>query len=134
LDWTDGQPFLTQKICQLIHQNADSIPEGDATRWIDDLARSSILDNWELKDNPEHLKTIADRILRNPYRSPRALLTLYRQIRSGATVRATSDPDETELILSGLVVRRDGVLQIKNRVYDRIFNDFWIEKQLLTLP
>jgi PAS domain S-box-containing protein len=130
LDWTNGQPFLTQKICQLIHQNADKIPEVDEVQWIDNLVRSRIIENWELKDNPEHLKTIADRLLYNPHRSPQTLLTLYRQIRCRSDVRAIASPDEIELLLSGLVIGQEGVLKVKNRVYDWIFNEFWLEKHL----
>jgi PAS domain S-box-containing protein len=134
LDWTDGQPFLTQKICKLIHQNADSIPEVNATAWVDALVRSHIIDHWEIQDNPEHLKTIADRLLYNSYRSPRDLLTLYQKIRSPTPPRASSSADEMELLLSGLIVCEEGILRVKNPIYDWIFNEVWIEKNLLTLP
>lgn len=133
LNWTNGQPLLTQKICLAIHQYADEIPEVNETGWVDDLVRSTILDNWEVNDHPEHLKTIADRILQNSHRSPGDLLTLYRQIRARGDVKTSSSPDEIELLLSGLIVRENGVLKVKNRIYDWIFNELWIEKHLLTL-
>ncbi|MEG3435809.1 AAA-like domain-containing protein [Pannus brasiliensis CCIBt3594] len=133
LNWTNGQPFLTQKICRTIHQYADEIPEVNETGWVDDLVRSTILENWEVNDNPEHLKTISDRILYNSHRSPVDLLNLYREIRSRGDVKTSSSPEEIELLLSGLIVRENGFLKVKNRIYDRIFNEPWIEKQLLTL-
>ena len=69
MDWTGGQPFLCQKICQMIRESDLCIAEGEEAKKIDELVRSQILQNWETKDDPEHLKTIRDRILSpaNPY-------------------------------------------------------------------
>jgi hypothetical protein len=47
LDWTGGQPLLTQKLCQLVTQrcqdaqDADlSLPPGAESAWIDDLVQT----------------------------------------------------------------------------------------------
>ncbi|MEM6404106.1 MAG: AAA-like domain-containing protein, partial [Cyanobacteria bacterium P01_D01_bin.116] len=63
LYWTGGQPFLTQKLCKLI-LNQQTIPENGVARWLEELVRSQIINNWEAQDEPEHLKTIRDRLLR----------------------------------------------------------------------
>lgn len=65
LDWTGGQPFLTQKVCKLILSAESAIPEGGEAEWVEELVKSRILSNWEAQDEPEHLKTIRDRILRS---------------------------------------------------------------------
>ncbi|MEG5193522.1 AAA-like domain-containing protein, partial [Microcoleus sp. ARI1-A4] len=72
LAWTSGQPFLTQKICYLAYRASREtvdglvkIPPGTEAFWVDSLVRSHIIDKWESQDEPEHLKTIRDRILRN---------------------------------------------------------------------
>lgn len=86
LAWTEGQPFLTQRLCQLIiratqetpHQFL-SIPPGTESFWIENLVQSRILNHWESQDEPEHLRTIRDRLLHNEQRSGR-LLSLYQQI------------------------------------------------------
>lgn len=68
LRWTGGQPFLTQKICQLIIQRLPQIPTQVET-WdyarslVDAIIRSKIIDSWESHDEPEHIKTIRDRML-----------------------------------------------------------------------
>ena len=38
--------------------------------------------------------------------------------------------DKSELLLSGLVVKKQGYLQVKNRIYQKVFNRKWVEKQL----
>ena len=64
LSWTGGQPFLTQKLCSLaVKSNIVSPSNGYEAHWIEDLVRSGIIKDWEDKDEPEHLKTIRDRIL-----------------------------------------------------------------------
>lgn len=161
LFWTGGQPFLTQKLCQLVGQlglaNQDDL-EGDLA-WerevnfvlhpalVDRLVQSHILQNWEAQDEPEHLKTIRDRLLYSEQKAGR-LLGLYQQIlrhspsaeieemgRVGQTVGIPADdsPDQWELVLTGLVEKRDGCLQIKNPIYQRVFHLDWVDRQLANL-
>ncbi|HAA29283.1 MAG TPA: hypothetical protein DCE56_18260, partial [Cyanobacteria bacterium UBA8553] len=84
LAWTNGQPFLTQKLCQLsLHllesKNNVTIPPGNEEFWVESVVRNYIIDKWESQDEPEHLKTIRDRILSNSQRAGR-LLGIYQQI------------------------------------------------------
>ncbi|OCR00425.1 hypothetical protein BCD67_13005 [Oscillatoriales cyanobacterium USR001] len=126
LHWTGGQPFLTQKLCQIIVKNYD-----DKTTSIEQIVRNYLLENWEYHDEPEHLKTIRDRLLRSEQNSGR-LLGLYQQILEGE-IAADGSPEQTELRLSGLVVKQDGKLRIYNRIYQEIFNQSWVEKALASL-
>ncbi|TAF06902.1 MAG: hypothetical protein EAZ78_01100 [Oscillatoriales cyanobacterium] len=189
LKWTGGQPFLTQKLCKLIVQGKEEEPpptppkggnkkEEGAKLLIREIVQSQIIDNWEAADEPVHLKTIRDRLLRNQHRASR-LLGLYQKIlpfsdqgeicRGSAPVPTppclphTDDlmgvsgpgagtgapplqrmkqswgaggiicadtPEQTELRLSGLVVKRGGKLTVSNRIYAAIFNQNWVEKAL----
>jgi hypothetical protein len=43
------------------------------------LTLTQIIDNWEATDEPEHLKTIRDRLLKNEQRTGR-LLGLYQHL------------------------------------------------------
>ena len=45
-------------------------------------------------------------------------------------VLADGSPEQTELRLSGLVVQYQGKLKVYNRIYAKIFNLEWVEKQL----
>ena len=126
LAWTNGQPFLTQKLCKLIRTADSEIPTNREAEWIENLVQTKIIDNWESQDEPEHLKTIRDRILKSEHQTAQ-LLELYRQIWHQGAVDVMDSPAESELLLSGLVVKQQGTLRINNRIYQSIFNHSWID-------
>ncbi len=126
LTWTNGQPFLTQKLCKLIRNCSCPIPTNSEAEWIANLIRTHVIDNWESQDEPEHLRTIRDRILRSDRQSSR-LLELYQKILHGGKIDSVDSPDERELLLSGLVVKQEGCLRVHNRIYELIFDNKWIE-------
>ena len=166
LAWTGGQPFLTQKVCQLVqhHLNENSQPlhpsaphrftsptllgkrgmSGDAfvlektqgepnsQSLVADIVRSHLLENWEAQDVPEHLKTIRDRLLSSERRTSR-LLGLYQQILQRGEIVADNTPEQLKLQLSGLVVKRDGLLKVYNRIYEAVFHPNWVKQELAAL-
>jgi hypothetical protein len=126
LKWTNGQPFLTQKLCKLILVSNRSLS-------IKDLVRSRLIENWESQDDPQHLRTIRDRLLINEQRAG-YLLGLYQQILQQQKGIATDDSrDHMELRLTGLVVKRQGRLEVYNRIYRQVFGQRWISKELAYL-
>ncbi|KAF3890895.1 response regulator [Tolypothrix bouteillei VB521301] len=125
LAWTNGQPFLTQKICHLIRSSCSCVPTNQEAQWIETLVRTQVIENWESQDEPEHLRTIRDRILNSKQNTLR-LLALYRQILHSGTVASVDSPEEKELILSGLAIKQRGCLKVHNRIYELIFNESWI--------
>ncbi|PSN18950.1 diguanylate cyclase [filamentous cyanobacterium CCP5] len=133
LGWSGGQPFLTQKLCKLV-RSATTPPEKEQeAAWVESLVRSHIIQNWEIQDEPEHLKTIRDRILHNDKFSPTfvvSLLSLYQQILRGAMVPADSGPETVELALSGIVTRQEGQLRVSNRICQTVFDYSWSEREL----
>jgi WD40 repeat protein len=136
LAWTSGQPFLTHKVCYLAYrasrETADglvNIPPGTEAFWVDSLVRSRIIDKWESQDEPEHLKTIADRLLRHAQRTARSL-GIYQQLLQGGEIEADDSREQIELVLSGLVVKQQGLLKVRNLIYQAVFNLQWVEKQL----
>lgn len=125
LFWTNGQPFLTQKICKLIRNYSSSIPNDAEAEWIENLVRTKVIENWEAQDEPEHLKTICDRIL-NSEQPTNKLLELYGKVLHQGEVVAVDSPEEKELLLSGLIIKRQGVLRVNNRIYELVFNSNWV--------
>jgi WD40 repeat protein len=141
LNWTSGQPFLTQKLCHLVVQLSQStmgygslspIPPGTEPFYIENLVKTRILEHWELQDEPEHLRTIRDRIDRNGQRAGRVLV-IYQQVWQGIEIKSDDSREQIELLLSGLVVRQEGILKVKNRIYQQVFNLQWVEKRLAAL-
>jgi AAA-like domain len=148
LDWTGGQPFLTQKLCKLMVEESAS---GNSPS-VEQVVKSRIMENWESQDEPEHLRTIRDRILRNQQKAGQ-LLGLYQQIlqsppsypyqgrenlkppfkRGVGGISADGSLEQTELRLSGLVVQQQGKLKVYNQIYEQVFNRKWVEKQLKKL-
>jgi hypothetical protein len=96
------------------------------------LVESRLIENWEVHDQPEHLKTIRNRLLQSKQRTVR-LLGLYQQILQQGEVVANDNSVQIELRLSGLVVKQDGKLKVYNRIYQSVFNLRWVEKELAKL-
>ena len=139
LTWTGGQPFLTQKLCQLVVSTSQdtvsgllTIPSGMEAFWLENVVKSRIIYNWESHDEPEHLRTIRDRLLHNEYMAGR-LLGIYQQLLQGTKIETDDSREQSELLLSGLVVKQQGYLKINNRIYQTVFNLEWVKKQLNNL-
>ena len=132
LEWTGGQPFLTQKLCHLIVNSVEQIPKGRETEWIDVFIDKQLIKNWESQDEPEHLKTIRGFLLKDKHNSD-YLLRLYQKIIQGEQVTAKENSEQINLCLSGLVVKQDGKLTVANRIYGFIFNLQWVEQELANL-
>jgi PAS domain S-box-containing protein len=124
--WTNGQPFLTQKLCKSIRNTRSEIPIDRQAEWLADLVRTQIVENWEFQDEPEHLRTIRDRVLKSPQSA--RLLELYRHIIHQGEVVAPNNPAERELRLSGLVVKTQGLLRVNNQIYAAIFDRVWLDR------
>ncbi|MEM9089736.1 MAG: AAA-like domain-containing protein [Cyanobacteria bacterium P01_F01_bin.53] len=135
LSWTGGQPFLTQKLCQLAVSSSQgaatrplTIPPGGEAYWVENLVQTKILERWESQDEPEHLRTIRNRILSSSEIAGR-VLSIYQQVLEGDVV-ADDSRDQIELLLSGLVTKSTGLLTVKNRIYSTVFDLAWVKSQL----
>jgi WD40 repeat protein len=156
LFWTGGQPFLTQKLCHLIQNDGKLIIEGEEAKYITQLVSDRLIHNWEVQDEPEHLKTIRDRLLfgstarlatnSNYSDNTIQVLGLYQQILQqrcqetsaaipkelGELVLDThTDPEAiARLLLSGLVIKSQAKFQVYNQIYATIFNLDWVQTTL----
>ncbi|MCY7382356.1 MAG: AAA-like domain-containing protein [Microcoleus sp. CAN_BIN18] len=127
LHWTGGQPFLTQKLCKLLFENAALIE--NPREWVEKVVRLKIVENWESQDVPEHLSTIRDRLFRENQRIVRRL-GLYQQILEQVEIVPDGSAEQMELRLSGLIVKRRENLTISNPIYEAVFNQKLIEQKL----
>ncbi|MCC3426627.1 MAG: AAA-like domain-containing protein [Microcoleus sp. PH2017_29_MFU_D_A] len=128
--WTNGQPFLMQKLCQLMVYKSAS-----RTTDVEDLVKKYVIDNWEANDEQEHFKTIRRRLLLDYQDRTALLLGIYQQILTDADRKICADNslDQRRLQLSGLVVKRNGYLQVYNPIYAAIFNLHWVQQELAKL-
>jgi WD40 repeat protein len=127
LKWTGGHPYLTQRICQLI-------AEAGARAWsekeVDELVASTYFSDQGAKDN--NLVFVRNMLLeRAPEKEKDVIISTYRDIRRGDRV-----PDEersivkSHLKISGLVRSEAGVLRVRNAIYERVFNQGFIDQHL----
>jgi WD40 repeat protein len=128
LSWTGGQPFLTQKLCYLVAHHAlnDQLN-------IQELIQTQIINNWEYQDEPEHLKTIRDRLIYSDEKLRGRILGLHQQLLAQKPVKIDASTEQIELRLSGLVTPDKNQLKIANPIYALIFNRDWLESELAKL-
>ncbi len=132
LFWTNGQPFLTQKLCHMLWISPSPIKSGDEAEEIKNLVQKCVVGNWETHDDPEHFKTLRDRLLRSDQLAIR-LLSLYQEILNNGEIETDDSSEQMELRLSGLVVEQEGKLKVYNPIYASIFNQNWVDKALVKL-
>lgn len=119
-DWTNGHPYLTQKLCYAATELTGAPPD------VDRLVQRLFLD----KDaqNEDNLQFVRSNVEASPER--RRLLQLYRRVYQRQTVGEDErSPLQHRLKLIGLVRTRQGVLQVRNRIYQQVFNLAWIRQQ-----
>jgi hypothetical protein len=131
LFWTGGHPYLTQKTCKEVANWAGS-PKWDArdVPLIVDETIKRLFFSEQGRNQDFNLQFVRDRILESG--DSVALLEMYSRIRRGETIIDDElDPVRVALKLSGLVLATDGrILKVRNRIYDRVFDDIWINSEL----
>ncbi|WP_299042557.1 AAA-like domain-containing protein [uncultured Thermosynechococcus sp.] len=132
LHWTGGQPFLTQKLCRLLQHRGSFMPASTLGEELARFVQDHILQDWERQDEPEHLKTIRNRLLADEQRSGR-LLGLYQRILETGGIPLDGSHEQRALALTGLVCQRQGQLQVFNPIYAQVFDAQWVEQQLARL-
>jgi WD40 repeat protein len=133
LVWTGGQPFLTQKVCQLIAQSDVLIRAESETELVSSVIRTNIIEDWQIHDRPEHLETIRNRIFKSIEKQTARLLGIYQQILINGEIDPDNSREQIELRLTGLVVKFDNKLKVYNRIYREVFNRDWLDQALIEL-
>jgi WD40 repeat protein len=122
LYWTGGHPYLTQRLCLSVAEDARVTDAGMVDSKCAELFLST-----RARESDENLLFVRERILRNEESDRASLLDLYQNIRDN---KGTPD-DETNLLvsilrLSGITRTVDGTLRVRNRIYYRAFDKAWI--------
>jgi len=121
LHWTGGHPYLTQRLCWAVAQDESALSTAAVDRICGDLFLSL-----RAREGDDNLLFVRERMLRSEVDTP-GLLTLYGKIRAGKKV---FDDDTNPLIgvlrLSGITRSQNGLLRLRNRIYERVFDSDWI--------
>ena len=139
LYWTNGHPYLTQRLCMEITESASDtltpssissdtrhpIPD---TRIVDALCERLFFAP-EARKSEKNLAFVAKRILDSPL-DRASLLDLYGKVRRGGVVNDEKDALKNTLRLSGVARARNGQLEVRNRIYERVFDQIWIRENM----
>ncbi len=124
LYWTGGHPYLTQRLCQTVAEQAAG-SAGEVDRLCGELffARRA-------REQDDNLLFVRERMLRSEVELA-GLMSLYEQVHRGQRV----EDDETNplinvLRLSGIVRAEGGYLQARNIIYSRVFDRAWVAQNL----
>ncbi|PYS46761.1 MAG: hypothetical protein DMF68_18210 [Acidobacteria bacterium] len=126
LYWTGGHPYLTQRLCQAVAEDASVESASGVDRLCDALFLSP-----RARERDDNLLFVRERILRSE--GDRAgLLDLYSRVRRKQ--RNVRD-DETNPLLSilrlaGIVRLHAGYLAVRNRIYHHVFDNEWIKANM----
>lgn len=127
LYWTGGHPYLTQRLCSEI-AGRDRLRDGDAFRAVDEACARLFFES-RAAESEDNLRFVADRLLRSGA-DVASLLDLFTRASSRAGLADDeTDPLITALRLSGIVRSERGRLEVRNRIYARVFDRGWIERQ-----
>jgi hypothetical protein len=61
------------------------------------------------------------------------LLSIYQDILQGNLIKFDDSQEHLQLLLSGLVVRQHGILQVRCKLYQTVFNLTWVQQHLAQL-
>ncbi|HEY9701094.1 MAG TPA: protein kinase, partial [Allocoleopsis sp.] len=124
LKQTGGQPLLTQKLCKLVANCGQYFQDN----LVNNIVEAKIIEKWESQDEPQHLRTLRDRILMS--KKVRLLLETYQEILRLGEIPYLDITEHLELRLTGLVINDQGKLKVYNPIYRQVFDQKWVNEQL----
>jgi WD40 repeat protein len=125
LYWTGGQPYLTQRLCQAVAEDSKVNDGGGVDRLCEGLFFTH-----GTRDQDTNLRFVRDRVLSDEKQRV-GLLDLYAKTRKSKRVSDDgANPLVNTLRLSGIIRADGGQLRVRNRIYDRVFDAKWIEKNM----
>lgn len=124
--WTNGHPYLTQKLCQEI---AGTSAPAWANAEIDRLVEALFLgEEAQQEDNIQFVNNYVEASSER-----RQLVQIYRRIYAGEAVKEDErSPTQNRLKLTGLVRAKGGALLLRNEIYHQVFNTNWIKRNTPT--
>src|SRR5262245_34511025 len=123
LYWTGGHPYLTQRLCQAV-ADADSQSQSPNPQSVDRLCEELFFAR-RAREQDDNLLFVRERMLRSEV-DVVGLLSLYLQAHRGKrVVDDETNPLVSVLQLSGITWVEDGRLQVRNRIYERVFDREW---------
>lgn len=127
--WTNGQPYLTQKLARAVAREPDTAEIDDL---VDRLVHNQLAGRAALHSEP-HMSHI-HRVVAGDAKQRETLLNLYGRVRKGIKVAADlGSPYQRRLMAIGLlVIDEESNVAVRNRIYDAVFTARWANENLPT--
>lgn len=122
--WTNGHPYLTQRLCQAVAENAAQGVLGNIDESIERMFVSKQAQAYD-----DNLIFVRERLLRSGA-DVTALLNLYARVRRRKKVADDDSQAVSILKLSGVARAEGRLLRVSNRIYERVFDIRWIRQNL----
>jgi len=123
--WTNGHPYLTQRLCRAIVEDPSVQMASDIDRLCGHLFFGE-----DATAPDDNINLVSARLL-NSDPDIVGLLSLYKRISEGQMVRYDrADRLINILMLAGAVRSIGGNLQLRNRIYARVFDKKWISESM----
>jgi hypothetical protein len=131
--WTGGQPFLTQRLCHLVASGCKIEDGTNVARYIGELVTDKVIKNWRSEDKQSHLQEIEIWFIRIDVSQKLQKLDairIYRQIFNDDSVGFdASRVEQWDLLMSGIVAKKDGQLKVANPIYKQVFDLKWVQEK-----
>lgn len=126
-DWTNGHPYLTQRVCLAIVKASKDIEWGEAH--VEQIVTNCFLGEHAARD--ANLTFVRNSIASVLEDERQEMLAIYRAVYDGQPVADDeSSLAQNHLELFGLVRVESAKLRIRNEIYRRVFDKEWIQSQL----
>ncbi|MFL6280014.1 MAG: AAA-like domain-containing protein [Vicinamibacterales bacterium] len=125
LHWTGGHPYLTLRVVR-------SFDDAPAPSWTERAVDERVAELFfsQAGENDSNLQFVRDMLTKNAF-DKEAVLRTYRDVRRGRPFPDRElDQVAAWLKLSGVVCRRDGALEVRNAIYERVFDQRWARHHL----
>lgn len=130
--WTSGHPYLTQSVCAEAAADESVRAPGDVDRIVARLFFEA-----KARERNVNLADVANRMLgsvaegQSVEEHRAGILDLYSQVLRGRRVVDDEADRRVGLLkLAGITRTVDGCLQLRNRIYARVFDRRWIAEQM----
>jgi len=130
LAWTGGIPVLTKTICQVFAKSDSNIPGGQEIQAVDRFVEGTLIRKWQTHKTASSIRAIARILVDSSRCNSQALLTEYQNILLSETTAYTDSSEQQELLLLGLVIKKDGWIKVSNIIYQQVFDRDFTVKQL----
>lgn len=122
--WTNGHPYLTQKLCNEVQKWTGSENE----TLVDHLVQQLFISP-ETHDD-DNIQFVRDRVSRDEY--AQALLRSYRKVLQDQkpVLDDKKSPVISRMKLFGLTIVEDHKLKVRNKLYAHLFDEGWIDQML----